>query len=137
MCPNKKTSVIHFFVLVLLQVPATRDLCLLLSINCLWMILTWFDIARQPVGKGLDLGGVIGQLDTSEREREREKEQSLCGAALQAFPSWQVEAQFGESSRRNKTRMDLPGGVSSLKELSSPPSFDIMISSMTIDNWHF
>ena len=34
------------------------------------------------------------------------------------------------------TRMDHPGVVSSLKELSSPPSFDIMISSMTIDNWH-
>ena len=33
--------------------------------------------------------------------------------------------------------MDHPGGVSSLKELSSPPSFDIMISSMTTDNWHF
>ena len=32
--------------------------------------------------------------------------------------------------------MDHPGVVSSLKELSSPPSFDIMISSMTIDNWH-
>ena len=33
--------------------------------------------------------------------------------------------------------MDHPGGVSSLKELSSPLAFDIMISSMTIDNWHF
>ena len=32
--------------------------------------------------------------------------------------------------------MDHPGGVSRLKEFSSPPTFDIMISSMTIDNWH-
>ena len=74
-------------------------------------------------------------MDTSERERERERESSpsveqLCKLAQAGsfeFSLWRAV---------DGTKMDHPGGVSSLKELSSPPSFDIMISSMTIDNWH-
>ena len=83
------------------------------------------------MGEGLDLGGVIGHL----RERERERESSpsveqLCKLAQAG------SFEFSLGRAVDGTRMDHPGVVSSLKELSSPPSFDIMISSMTIDNWH-
>ena len=76
----------------------------------------------------------VVSLDTSERERERESSPSveqLCKLAQAG------SFEFSLGRAVDRTRMDHPGGVSSLKELSSPPSFDIMISSMTIDNWHF
>ena len=57
------------------------------------MILTWFDIARQPVGEGLDLGGVIGHLKERERESIPSVEQ-LCKLAKLAASS----SVWGEQS---------------------------------------
>ena len=79
---------IIFFVSV--HVPAISDLYLLLSINRLWMILTWFDIARQPVGEGLDLGGVIGH------QRERAVPLWSSFASLPKLAAW--SSVWGEQS---------------------------------------
>ena len=71
-------------------------------------------------------------MDTSERERESSPfVEQLCKLSQTGRLKFSLGRAVGG------TRMDHPGGVSSLKELSSPPSIDIMISSMTIDNWHF
>ena len=60
--------------------------------------MTWFDIARQPVGEGLDLGGVIGHLRERERERERERAVPLWSSFASLHKLAVSSSVWGEQS---------------------------------------